>query len=395
MKLLSSILTCASWFASIHVSHCYSEPWTPILPKGPCSINEHCSLNGACVHGICQCYTSWTGHNCQQLRLKPLQRVAGYGEEPNVSSWGASIYNDTTGYHLFVTEETDGKGLASWVTNSQIVHAISSLPEGPYKKLAVVSKPPTTNPQILYDFRTKTFLLFHIRGSGSFGLFTSDSVNGPWNVTHFGLGNCNNPTAAFHPNSSLYVMCHDSSFSLYRFDPRDGKPAWKAEPAAPIPTLQVGKNKNAPGNCEDPFIYFDRLGYFHVIAHCYTCLWYPSAHRPTSSGHNDACLPGTAFCSGHGFSRTGNAGSWMWIGGGDAPYNFTSVESDGVTVRNFSTRERPWALLGGQHGDDILALINGVSPSMPDYAKFVAGKDWTYTNIQPVGESVEAHFHVI
>ena len=127
----------------------------------------------------------------------------------------------------------------------------------------------------------------------------------------------------------------------------------------------------------------DRFGYFHVLAHCYTCYWYPAASRPGSSS-GGSCLPGTAFCAGHGFSRSGEAGNWTWIGGGDAPYNFTAMEADGVTRRNFSTRERPWGLMGGPHGDDFIALINGVSPSMPRYDKFTAGRDWTYTNIQPV-----------
>ena len=62
--------------------------------------------------GACQCYESWSGHNCQRMRLAPLPPVAGYGEAPNVTSWGGSIFkNISTGeYHLFVTEETDGKG---------------------------------------------------------------------------------------------------------------------------------------------------------------------------------------------------------------------------------------------------------------------------------------------
>lgn len=270
-----------------------------------------------------------------------------------------------------------------------------------------------TNKPKRYDPHSETYLLFHIRGASSFGLFTSATsngggVDGPWVPTDFALGACNNPTATFHPtNASLYVMCHDAHFSMYRFDPAprsaanagggDGNgsgkwiPAWKAKPAPPIATLGPDNHKNLPGaNCEDPFIYFDRNQHFHVIAHCYTCYWYPAAHRPgkPDPGRQGGCLPNAAFCAGHGFSRTGEAGDWTWIGGPDAPYNFTSVEADGVTLRNFSTRERPWALLGGgQYGDEFVALINGVSPSMPAYNKFTAGQDWTYTNVQPVGGS--------
>lgn len=144
----------------------------------------------------------------------------------------------------------------------------------------------------------------------------------------------------------------------------------------------------------DPFIYFDRHARFHVIAHCYTCYWYPLPNRPgTPSSHyptgKSSCLPGSAFCSGHGFSTTGDEGNWTWIGGGDAPYNFTvEVEEQyGRGMREFSTRERPWGLLGGTHGDDFVALVNGVSGGFGQpgtYIKFIGGRDWTYTNIQPV-----------
>ena len=68
-------------------------------------------------------------------------------------------------------------------------------------------------------------------------------------------------------------------------------------------------------------------------------------------------------------------------GGDEAPYNFTAEDSSGGT-RLFSTRERPWGLLGGVHGDEWQVLINGVSPAAPEYVKFLAGRDWTYTNIQ-------------
>ena len=164
-------------------------PWVPILPKGPCKTDEDCSLNGVCSGSskACVCYDSWTGHNCEKLRLLPVPPVAGYGMSPNITSWGASIIdiatiptaaatksvassgsssssssssksrggstgNATKRYHMYVTEETDGKGLNSWITNSRIVHAVSDSPFGPFVRKDVVSPTPTTNPQILYVY---------------------------------------------------------------------------------------------------------------------------------------------------------------------------------------------------------------------------------------------------
>eukprot|EP01049_Picozoa_sp_SAG25_P004944 SAG25_NODE_324_length_9786_cov_33.460308_3_plen_162_part_00 len=88
-------------------------------------------------------------------------------------------------------------------------------------------------------------------------------------------------------------------------------------------------------------------------------------------------MPGSAFCSAHGFSTTGEAGNWTWIGGGHAPYNFTSAVVGGGAERSFSTRERPWGLLGGPHGDEWLALVNGVSGGVGrpgEFIKYIAGR---------------------
>ena len=160
--------------------------WAPILPAGRCSKDEDCSLNGKCntASGDCVCTASWTGHNCQELALRPLPAApGGYGVIPNVTSWGGSIWHNGSEpgslYHLFVTEETDGRGLASWISNSQIVHAVAADPLGPYTKRAVVSKPPTTNPQILYDARYQRPQLrlrppfFNVMISGPFHVLSS------------------------------------------------------------------------------------------------------------------------------------------------------------------------------------------------------------------------------
>jgi hypothetical protein len=317
-------------------------------------------------------------------------------------------------FHLYVTEETGGKGLKSWVqrplrpfwrpfwlgftyvtpvlvnleilrrngrgqvTNSRIVHAVSADPLGPFTRHDVVSAPPTTNPQILYDEDSGTFLLFHIRGSGVFHLLTSGSVDGPWKSTGFAIGTCNNPTAAFHPNRSLFVLCHDATFSLYRLDPDGARPAWRARSVAapPIPTL-VSRGPGAdprsnPGNCEDPFLFLDRHARFHVLAHCYTRDQYSLGEK-------------SVFCAAHGFSETGEAGLWTWVGGRDAPYNWSSSVVGVPGRRSFSTKERPWALMGGagRAVDEFRVLVNGVSPI--GYNHGVDGMDWTYTLISPVG----------
>ena len=119
-------------------------PWHSLFPTGPCTSNASCSLNGDCLSGRCSCTSSWTGDHCQHLALKPLPAgPSGYGVSPNVSSWGGSIFHNDSEpeslFHLYVTEEAFGKGLSSWRTASQIVHAVSKRPLGPYTRRDVVS----------------------------------------------------------------------------------------------------------------------------------------------------------------------------------------------------------------------------------------------------------------
>ena len=125
--------------------HATGPPWTPVLPRGNCLRDEDCSLNGVCDPGthLCACYDGWRGHNCQHLNIQPMPKVAAYGMSPNITSWGGSIFHNMSAersqYHLFVTEEADGHGLASWSTASQIVHAVSDTPEGPYTRTGQVT----------------------------------------------------------------------------------------------------------------------------------------------------------------------------------------------------------------------------------------------------------------
>ena len=35
-------------------------------------------------------------------------------------------------------------------------------------------------------------------------------------------------------------------------------------------------NRDTMGLCEDPFLFFDAAGNFHVFGHCYKCLDYPN-----------------------------------------------------------------------------------------------------------------------
>jgi len=94
---------------------------------------------------------------------------------------------------------------------------------------------------------------------------------------------------------------------------------------------------------EDPFLYFDKRGNWHLLAHTYTQETYGQGGNPVS---------------GHGFSTDGI----RWHYAVEEPYNNTVAQSDG-TSRTYSTVERPklvFADAGNPHTPTH--LFNGVSP---------------------------------
>lgn len=47
-------------------------------------------------------------------------------------------------------------GLGAWESNSEVIHAISDRPEGPFRMQSVVLPTQNTNPHLIYDPATKT-----------------------------------------------------------------------------------------------------------------------------------------------------------------------------------------------------------------------------------------------
>lgn len=71
---------------------------------------------------------------------------------------------------------------------------------------------------------------------------------------------------------------------------------------------------------EDPYLWFDVRGNWHILAHAYTQSTYPVAGNKIS---------------GHGFSKDGI--KWHW--GEDEPYSNTVQHADGSS-KTYSTVER-------------------------------------------------------
>ena len=138
------------------------------------------------------------------------------------------------------------------------------------------------------------------------GPFTAvDVVGGPWSP-------CNNPSPTLHPNGTLFLAC---AWSMRRASSPYGpwSPSW------PIGGAKVGRCWD--NKCwEDPYLWFDVRGNWHILAHAYTQSTYPVAGNKIS---------------GHGFSKDGI--KWHW--GEDEPYSNTVQHADGSS-KTYSTVER-------------------------------------------------------
>ena len=327
-----------------------------------CTNNTDCSLNGVCTNHGCVCELPWVGEACSLLSFVPLPRpAAAYGFNPNVTSWGGNvIFGDADQlWHLYVSEIAGQNcGLTKWNSNSRVVHATAKSASGPYTKRDVALNVEAHNPHII-RWRDE-FLLFHIgdasrtrpvdnctknsRDLGGFNsellslvphhvlVHRSDSLDGPWTPANTTMpAPCNNPAPWVLKNGSMAVVCSGSSLQvgvtmpaymsclirvycldvmaivlgsyqdrtwhLLVSDASGLMGTWTSHeifPGVSPPTVRPHKF------WEDPTLWVDRHGHWHILAHCYV---------PHYNEVND-------YISGHLYSEDGV----NWIEGSTEPY---------------------------------------------------------------------------
>lgn len=116
-----------------------------------------------------------------------------------------------------------------------------------------------------------SYLLFHIgRGdanSSSSFLHHSESPSGPW--IPLAGPYCNNPAPMIHPNGTFFVGCNNGGFEIYRTDNpfNDSNENWEF-----VTTMDFPKEWKYPQDelrSEDPYLWADHNGNFHLLAHRY------------------------------------------------------------------------------------------------------------------------------
>jgi hypothetical protein len=245
---------------------------------------DNCSLNGDCIGGgRCRCREPWYGPTCGRLLTAParIPGAAVYGFDPNVSSWGGSLVTDANGTHHLFAAEIPG-GLQKWATHSQCIHAVSEGDlQGPYVRKDVALKPWCHGPQVVLDPVSSHYIMTHVGGgeprpllanttrvptrgwtswvraeqterrhpardrrpAGSGFMHHAASPDGPWLPASTSPGSCGMPSAAFHPNGTLFVIC-GNGHAIARVISAPSVPVWEAEWSHQVKLMPHGLQGN-------------------------------------------------------------------------------------------------------------------------------------------------------
>ena len=221
---------------------------------------------------------------------------------------------------------------------------------------------------------------------------------------------CGMPSAGFHRNGTLFVVCGNGHYLVATDSWKDG--AWR------FVTKLV-----PPPKWEDPTMWWDARGHWHIIYHVWAADPFAKHHEP-ASGHAYRLHP----CSTHAISvaigirqhsgRTGvshtidqcllvligrglaGAGTAVTAWRGSSAWSSRSQAvafSSGRGSQQFATRERPHLLFADANRSMPNGLTSTVSsqPLGPgcdsctmgacSQCKVTKGRDWTYTIYQPLG----------
>ena len=252
---------------------------------GGCRTDLDCSLNGVCEHititgsgnsnsnsnsnsnlnpnsNQCKCNKPWGGANCGELQYKvtPASCKNLYNTSDPRNTWNGPIVGpDNSGtYHLFNPLYNVG----SLGNPPLIMHGIAKHVEGPWDW---TSKPPLCekcgeNPAALvFQNATSGNQVYSIWVGGK--IWTASSLDGPFALFPNGEYPGGNPAPVYH-NGSFYMTNQATTTVLT--SKGLGQPwtefAQIAHPPMPNTTQY---------HTEDPFLWIDAAGNWHIINHAY------------------------------------------------------------------------------------------------------------------------------
>jgi hypothetical protein len=371
-----------------------------------CETDDDCSLNGICVPlsesatsglgtiynvtNTCDCDPGWFGDDCGRLDLAPATRGTGYnytttknaddfGSYGN-SSWCGSIVQDPTEkelFHMFISQFAHGCGLSGWRPSSFIVRAESRTgPQGPYHYADAVSKPFRHNTYAFYSPADQKYLLYSIgvdapeatkcqsisgtQWPNNISVSSADDPHGPWTpfelIVNSSEPHTTNPApwplwSPENPTNEIALGVEDDA--IYLSDRWNGTYELLYE-------QQWNTSDYSPTWTEDPFLWRDKRGNWHFLAHWMIDIVEEDGQKWPHVGA-------------HMFARN-LTGPWTFKQ--QEAFNSSVAFTDGTT-QLFKRRERPKLFFSDDGELTPLYLITGVQEMNQTGP--------SYTLVQPIG----------
>mmetsp|Transcript_17727 Transcript_17727/g.46280 ORF Transcript_17727/g.46280 Transcript_17727/m.46280 type:complete len:363 (-) Transcript_17727:1552-2640(-) len=278
---------------------------------GGCSTDLDCSLNGVCTAGECACDKPWSGDACQTLTFATTPALAKslYNISDPRNTWNGPIVTGSDGkFHMYVPIYNKG----SLGGPPSMLHGLATSVTGPWDWTSLPQMPTAgENPAAVVFKNESGGTVYSIWIGGKIRI--SDSPYGPFIEPDGYRYPGGNPAPLFH-NGAFY-MTNQGTGAIYT-SPRLGAPwttfATLNHSALPDPTYY---------HVEDPFMWIDKRGNWHIINHAYR------------NDEYERC--GSSVVSAHWYSADGKA--WTWA---SQPYSHT-VQYDDGTSHTYTTLERP------------------------------------------------------
>lgn len=296
-----------------------------ISAAASCSSNLDCSLNGICDGGACACDKPWGGPRCGVLQYKPNQPISAKNLYPlnstdapksgpcvsanytcdALNTWNGPIAEVDGKFHMFNPLYNKG----SLLSTQALMHGVASDIMGPYEWTSmpdIHSNPAFVSFTDPADGKTK----FTLWTAGKIRI--SESIDGPYEEAFKSPGG--NPAPIFH-QGQWYATTQRTHMIVTAKKLGD--------PWVDYANITVSLDK---GVQEDPFMWVDGRGNWHVINHAY------------STREVSEC--GNSTLSAHIFSGD-NGKTWNILKNPNVePYHHTVSYEDGTT-HTYNTLERP------------------------------------------------------
>lgn len=282
-----------------------------------CKSDLGCSLNGVCSDdGVCACDKPWQGDSCGILgyAVTPVAGKSLYPVNDTRNTWNGPIVHVNGKFHMYNPLYKEGS-LNVVITT---MHGVAEQIYGPYNwDLPTVDTGGKYNPGMLVfpdDDNEQVYSLWPYNHE----VMVARSPNGPFTTM----------SGSFKGKNSAPVY-HQGAFYVTTQNTREIQTAvavtgpWTL--FANI-TLGVPGGKGTPnGVLEDPFMWVDKRGSWHIVNHAYDVL------------QKESC--GSSTVSAHIFSLDGK--DWHILEPKVEPYGHTVHYEDG-TSHTYTTLERPF-----------------------------------------------------